>query len=125
MKFNNPNPRAEDCGTNDNPIIRLQKENCSLNMGQFHQELDVSNTLTTFPNPFTNEINVIIPEKLGRHIELELISLSSNSIRIKQNKANVENSNEYSINTESIPSGLYLLKVSTEGKKYHIKVIKP
>ena len=77
------------------------------------------NTLTekqqefkVFPNPFTSLITVNSDVEIE---QLELISLSGKTVAISANS---------SIEINELPSGIYLLRISTEKSVYVKKVVK-
>tara|TARA_R110002124_G_scaffold103635_1_gene252884 strand:+ start:144 stop:425 length:282 start_codon:yes stop_codon:yes gene_type:complete len=69
-----------------------------------------------FPNPTSNQINIIFKE--GNIIELELLGLSGKSLAVF---TNTTASNTMNLDLSDYPAGLYLLKING---KQHAKIVK-
>ncbi len=76
-------------------------------------------SLTVFPNPFINYIQVQLTEKID---EEYIVSLIDNAGRILFNK--ISNRNNENINTPNLPKGVYYIQVVYKGKKSIRKLIK-
>ncbi len=83
------------------------------------------NTVTTYPNPFNNIINIVVDAKTEQRIELTILSING-SIITNEIHSISNGTNTININTENISSGIYLLNVKNieNGTKSVHKMIK-
>lgn len=78
--------------------------------------LNEQGTLHLFPNPASDQINIIF--KGGNIEEVELLGLSGKSLAVF---TNTTASNTMNLDLSDYPTGLYLLKING---KQHAKIIK-
>jgi len=81
--------------------------------------IDFKNSFNIYPNPFFNNLNIEIKNK----IEITEISLM-NILFQKIKQAESINKNYYNLNANDLIPGLYFLKIYTKTDNYLFKVIK-
>lgn len=82
------------------------------------EEVDQSG-FTVYPNPFTNEVNIKLPESLKGNYTFKVSDLSGKKI-YAQNQSD----RSFVWNGSSLPKGIYILSIETNGKAIAKKVIK-
>ena len=85
-------------------------------------EETLKNTITVYPNPTSNVINIKFPENLISK-ETDIIIYDINGSLVKNHQATIENSN-VSISTSQLANGVYLLKVVSDKKTWSQLFIK-
>lgn len=93
------------------PIIQL--------MIEFEKEL----TVTSYPNPVADLLNIELNSPFIGDAQVELTSLSGRRIRVS-NASIIPGVNSINLNTSNLESGIYLLNVSLGDQKYQEKIIK-
>ncbi len=77
-------------------------------------------TVSVYPNPFANEINIAAPQLTG-DVSIRLYDISGKLIKqYHQNQSDIMR-----LNTFDIQSGIYILEIENEGKRTRQKVVKP
>ena len=80
---------------------------------------EASMEFNVFPNPFTNEVNLVSKDFEGKNIDYELISSTGKSL--KRGMINV-NKGENKLNLENnLPQGIYYLRVHSENGETAVK----
>ena len=74
---------------------------------------------TVYPNPFTNELNVQLPENLKGNYIFKVSDLSGKTIY-----AQSQNDKSFVWNGSSLPKGVYVLSIENNGKTITKKVVK-
>ncbi|MCV9385026.1 T9SS type A sorting domain-containing protein [Reichenbachiella ulvae] len=70
-----------------------------------------------FPNPAKNNINVAI--RSSNYVNIVFQDLAGKQIKLPVS----QNNNQYSLNTQHLPSGLYLITISTETYQVQRKIV--
>jgi hypothetical protein len=92
---NNPNPTYEVPGSNIAQAQRNEKE------------------ITIYPNPFREELNVSLPDAyFGKQIKIELYNMQG---QVMMEKNINESLKSESLNISQFPSGVYLLRIESNG----------
>ena len=83
--------------------------------------MNKGNGITAFPNPFTDEINIILPS-YGNNASLELFGLDGRLIHA----FNLEpkHANHLNIQTSDLEKGIYILKFTNGGEIFILKLVK-
>ena len=83
--------------------------------------MNKGNGITAFPNPFTDEINIILPA-YGNNASLELFGLDGRLIHA----FNLEpkHANHLNIQTSDLEKGIYILKFTDGGEIFILKLVK-
>jgi hypothetical protein len=83
--------------------------------------LNKGNNLTVYPNPFQNEINVVLPA-ITNSARIELISIDGKLIK----SIDIENQHapNLSIQTPDLEKGFYILKFTNGGEIFIMKLVK-
>ncbi|MGB6150475.1 MAG: T9SS type A sorting domain-containing protein, partial [Pricia sp.] len=98
------------CYDLSNPIEVVRKEAVS-------EEVSV----TVFPMPATDVLNIALKDFRSREVQVGLFDVTGNAIK---NSMNAVENNSVSLNVQTVPAGLYLLKVSdASGKSITKKVV--
>ncbi len=79
--------------------------------------------INAFPNPFTNGITVIIDKEEIDEVDISLWTLDGKEIMSQHSSLGI-GTNQFSLHTENLASGTYLLKVSTHRGTSVIKLQK-
>jgi Secretion system C-terminal sorting domain len=82
-----------------------------------NQESQVSAT----PNPFTNEINLYLPDMESEHTTIQLFDLTG---KFYYSKLSGLSTNQVTIPTSELPTGIYILRTQTADRVQTIKMIK-
>ena len=82
--------------------------------------VQIENTLNVLlePNPFKNEIRIQIPEILGES-QLEIHQINGEKILTQS-----FNGNTINVNTQNIPTGIFIIKITNAQKQFVQKIIK-
>ncbi|MCE9538670.1 MAG: S8 family peptidase [Bacteroidetes bacterium] len=81
--------------------------------------------LNVYPNPFTNNFDITFYSNKKQTIYIELYDISGHEIFRKQENVNNNSYNSFNIKeANTLANGMYLLNISTPGKKYFKKIIK-
>jgi glycosidase len=86
-------------------------------------EINDSLELKVSPNPSVDKIKVTFSGKIGKKYEIEMADITGKLISSQNGKFSQNTVNE-EINIKKIPSGIYFLKVTTEGKLQTGKFLK-
>jgi len=118
--FNNPTCNSSNACINKNLIEKTHiiKVSCGSGSGIIRSRL--STELTVSPNPFTNEIIISIPSD----IELGTLNILDVNGKTVKSLEKVSGTSKQSINTSNLGSGVYIVTIENEGKRYNTKVIK-
>jgi len=80
------------------------------------------NTVSVYPNPFSEKITISLPDNFNSDLTLELFDmLGRTTLSEKQLPSN---SNKYIIKTDDLPEGVYILEVRSKEIIHHKKIIK-
>lgn len=82
-------------------------------------EETTKSNLTIYPNPFTNELNVQLPESIKGEYNFKVTDLTGKLIEAK-----TQSKQSFTWNSSSLPKGLYILSIENNGKAISQKVIK-
>jgi hypothetical protein len=74
------------------------------------ENTEIEESVTVFPNPFTDHLNIIINSKADRKIRLSLISTSGKQV-FTDDRVLTGGENQISINTTTLSPGLFILKI--------------
>ena len=77
-------------------------------------------SFTVYPNPFTNEINIQVPETLKGNYTFKVSDVSGKIIYTESGKSE----NKFAWNGSSLPKGIYILSIESNGKTIAKKVVK-
>jgi len=83
-----------------------------------------SNRITTAPNPFDNEINLNISLPVTQKIEIHITDMSGRSLQTFTFNYEPGSSGIYSINTQSLPCGIYVIHLISGSLTKTFKVVK-
>jgi hypothetical protein len=75
-----------------------------------------ANNLVVYPNPFTDQLNVLV--KGAKAVNITLYSVTGTQL------ASYSNLNEVQIATSKLPAGIYVVKVIADGKMETVTVVK-
>ena len=95
------------------PAFKIEQSNMGI------EEVNQSN-LMVYPNPFTNELNVQLPENIKENYTFKVSDLSGRVIYKESGKSE----NKFVWNGSSLLNGVYILSIETNGKVIAKKVIK-
>lgn len=73
-----------------------------------------------YPNPFTNELNIQLPENMKGNVTFKVTDLSGKTVYTQ----NRQNEKSFVFNGSSLPKGVYIVTVENNGKVVAKKVIK-
>jgi hypothetical protein len=79
--------------------------------------------LQIFPNPTDGNINLVFETLLAADVTIELVDVAGKIISV-QNIKSVQGLNKTSLNTETLSTGIYFVKVSMNGMNKAVKFIK-
>ena len=99
-------------GLNDVYFIKISKEPFSIN------ELNDTNELIIYPNPASD--NIFIKSTILSPVIIELYDLTSRKIFSKS----ISLLSNYTIDISSLPKGVYVIEIKSEGKSQRGKIIK-
>jgi hypothetical protein len=74
------------------------------------ENTEIEESVTIFPNPFTDHLNIIINSKADRKIRLSLTGTSGKQV-FTEDKILTAGENQISINTSILSPGLYILNI--------------
>ncbi len=73
------------------------------------------------PNPFSNEINLYLPDMESEHTTIQLFDLTG---KLYYSKLSGLSTNQVTIPTSELPTGIYILRTQTADRVQTIKMIK-
>jgi len=79
----------------------------------------VKDNMKVYPNPASNELNVVVSDEFSGDIQLRLINSVGNIVKEKS----IENNSECKLDVSDLNKGFYFLQVKSEGKTVTKKVI--
>jgi hypothetical protein len=87
-------------------------------------KIEVNWSASVFPNPVTNDVNLVINNFTGRQIQVSMVDMNGQVVH--QEVINmVSGTNSYRLNlNKEISAGQYIITVSGDGLKEAIKVLK-
>ncbi|MBI3235274.1 MAG: T9SS type A sorting domain-containing protein, partial [Bacteroidetes bacterium] len=86
-------------------------------------QLSKSVTLHTYPTPFDNQLQLEISSTIASPISIELMNISGQAITSQQSKI-TPGTSKFEFNTEQLPQGFYLLRISTQEGSQTVKILK-
>ncbi|WP_394759418.1 N-acetylmuramoyl-L-alanine amidase [Flavobacterium sp.] len=104
-------------GTNT-PVTAISKNDELISNNIF-----VKNEISVYPNPTEGEFFLNIDNVLNKALDITIFSLTGQSVYTKNFNSSEEVINQ-GININHLPSGIYLIKISVDGKEYNKKIIK-
>src|SRR5690606_22885101 len=84
-------------------------------------ELGTTTSLTVYPNPVVNTLNIDMPLTKERIFKLEIYNIDGKLVL--SNLAEIDNTNHISINVENLKSGIYTLHLSNSKEQFNAKWI--
>lgn len=87
--------------------------------GEYRQPQDLH--VAASPNPFSNALDVFIDKFNAQNIHLQLFDLSGRIVLDQQEAGGLQ---QYTLGTESMPPGFYMLRVNVDGEVQTLKVVK-
>ncbi|MFC5044800.1 T9SS type A sorting domain-containing protein [Aquimarina hainanensis] len=108
------------------PIVLDQKKNvikvttdlsCQ---GTYQKIIYLQDTVTTYPNPFTDDVYLSIPYEKGRAM-VSLYTLTGQEVYTSSYTLSSE---DIRIDTNRLPIGNYMVKVTTATAQYNVKIVK-
>lgn len=94
------------------PAFKVEQSNMGTN------EVNPSG-LAVYPNPFTNEIKIKLPEYIKRNYDFKVSDITGKTIYRKN-----QNERSFVWNGSSLPKGVYILSIESNGKTIAKKVVK-
>ncbi len=91
----------DDYLSNDTLLIRIENT-------------EIEESVNTFPNPFTDRLNIIINSKVSRNVSISLTNISGKKV-LTENMELTEGENEISVNTNGLSPALYILNINGAG----------
>lgn len=85
---------------------------------------EIINNLNVFPNPFNDHINVQYFDKLLNPLEIQLFNINGVVLYTNSFNNNYPSFFHQKINTLNIAEGIYILRITTQNKKYDLRVTK-
>lgn len=77
------------------------------------------NSISIYPNPTKDILNISVPSQLGTNVSYEILNyLGQNVLK------SVSSNNNFSVNTSSFSTGVYFIKLQTEGGSKTFRFIK-
>lgn len=110
---------TDDAGNKQEQIVSPAFKINEINLGI--EETDLLSFMV-YPNPFTNELNIQLPENIKGNFIFKATDLSGKLIHSQTRNADVSKS--FSWNGPSLSTGTYILSVESNGKTIAKKVIK-
>ncbi|MFN0213298.1 MAG: T9SS type A sorting domain-containing protein [Saprospiraceae bacterium] len=80
-----------------------------------------SGTASASPNPFSEVLEVFLPASAAQQISLQLFNLSGQKVLDQRFTGGQE---QYSLSTEGLSTGFYLLRIEADGEVQTLKVVK-
>lgn len=84
-----------------------------------HIQEVIRENFLVYPNPFTHQLNIVLPEDLNGSYTFSVTDMTG-----KRVYSNVQNSKSFSWNAASLPKGVYIISIESDGKIIGNKVIK-
>jgi len=84
----------------------------------------VSHTYHVFPNPAKNFINVHLFSEKDKNVDIEIFDLKGVKLSDYQNKTTFDGHNFFTISTQNLAIGVYILRVNFENNKGVVKFVK-
>ena len=75
-----------------------------------------------FPNPFENEINIIVSEPIN--INAFKIKLYNSLRKLVKLNSFTKSINSITVKTELLPSGIYILELKSDNQLFYKRVVK-
>ncbi|MFI5149976.1 MAG: glycosyl hydrolase family 18 protein [Bacteroidia bacterium] len=79
--------------------------------------------MNTFPNPFSDKLNISYSIPVNNTLSLRLIDISGRIYPVYSNNAEAAGSHQYILNAEGFAKGMYMLEMTVGGKKVYRKVV--
>ncbi|WP_207429155.1 T9SS type A sorting domain-containing protein [Pedobacter sp. SYSU D00535] len=89
--------------------------------GIFEKVLTLANSISVYPNPIAEVLNVNLGSSVSGEVGVELYSLDGKQVYSKRDKGAERN---LQVNMSSLSPGIYLLKLKTDESEVSFKVIK-
>jgi hypothetical protein len=74
------------------------------------ENTEIEESVNIFPNPFRDQLNIIINSKSNRTIHITLTNLTGRQV-LSVNKELIEGENQISLNTYQLSPALYILNI--------------
>ncbi|MFL5764114.1 MAG: CotH kinase family protein [Bacteroidia bacterium] len=87
-------------------------------------ELNPGNLLYTYPNPFDDHVNVSYTVAQNCVVSMDLFDIAGKEIEDIHSGMQAAGSYDEQITTDNLRPGIYLLKLTMNGKAYYSKIIK-
>jgi len=81
-----------------------------------------SNNLNVYPNPFTNNISIQMPNITAKSVDVEIVDITGKIIYSENVLTNSEN--EVNVNANNLTKGIYILKILNDNQVFTKKIIK-
>jgi len=87
------------------------------------QNTEIEESMTIFPNPFTDQLNIIMNADENRSVRMSMTNLSGRKVYSADHEL-TEGENQISINTMHLSPSLYILNIAGSGFSQSYSVIK-
>jgi hypothetical protein len=87
------------------------------------QNTEIEESVTIFPNPFTDQLNIIINANENRSVRMILTNLSGRKVYSADHEL-IEGENQISVNTMHLSPSLYILNITGSGFSQSYSLIK-
>ena len=77
-----------------------------------------------YPNPFNNELNISVNLSSDSNVSISLFDIRGREIKRIIKEKELSGAHTYRFTTESVPDGIYLLKIISNSKIQTQKIIK-
>lgn len=116
---------SNECGSSSS-LIDIEVVRCSGESGYWLKETteDIFTDevrIELFPNPTQNTINIsyTIPSGYNDEAKINILSIKGRELR-----KFISHGGYHQLNIADLPSGLYIIRIEIEGKKFHNKILK-
>jgi hypothetical protein len=87
-------------------------------------EADPSSFIHTYPNPFYNELNFSYDVPEACMVNIELLNMTGEKVRMISEGSRQKGHYQETLGATGLSSGIYLLKITMDGKIFYSKLIK-
>lgn len=84
---------------------------------------EIEESLTVFPNPFAEQLNVSVNSRIFRRVRISLANLAGKEVFVEEREL-AEGENQLTINTSNISPSMYVLQITGTGFSKAIPLIK-
>lgn len=104
----------------DNFLVEVNSTTVDVSIATSTVNIELENQVVLYPNPAIDFLNVNLGNEMNEETLIEVLDLSGKVMH----RVQVSQTNQTRINTTTLPSGMYLVRISTDKEEQTYRIVK-